>query len=92
MKIKNEDWKNFKKDLVTVLLIAEQESSIIEFPIDDDEDFTININGQNVSPVFIKKNELYRIEYDFTLCKTKIRTLSFSKYLDAIRIELTIKN
>jgi hypothetical protein len=92
MRIKNEDWKNLKKDLINVLTIADQESTSFDFPISDEEDFSIFVNGQNVSPIFVKKNDLYRVEYDFTLCDTKIRTLSFSKYLDAIRIELTIKN
>jgi hypothetical protein len=41
--------------------------------------------------VFTKKEDFLKIEYDFTLCKTTIRTLSFSKYFDAVRVELTLK-
>jgi hypothetical protein len=31
------------------------------------------------------------VEYDFTLCDTKIRTLSFSIFRDSARIEMTLK-
>jgi hypothetical protein len=42
--------------------------------------------------VFSKKEDFLKIEYDFTLCQTIIRTLSFSKYKDAARIEITLKD
>jgi hypothetical protein len=45
-----------------------------------------------VSPVFTKKEDFLKVEYDFTFCNTIIRTLSFSKYKDASRIEVTLKD
>ena len=37
------------------------------------------------------KEDFLKVEYDFSFCDTVIRTLSFSKYLDAVRIEITLK-
>ena len=72
--------------------IFEKESIKFEFPIYDEEDFTILVEDCEVSPVFTKKEDFLKVEYDFTFCNTIIRTLSFSKYKDASRIEVTLKD
>lgn len=91
MKVKNKDWIDFKRRLINIMSVVEREGSKFILPIEDEEEFSITIDGCNVLPVFVKKNDLHRVEYDFSLCNTKIRTLSFSTYLDATRIEITLK-
>jgi len=92
MKVKNLHWIEFKKTIISCIKVFEKESLKFEFPIYDEEDFTILVEDCEVSPVFTKKEDFLKIEYDFTLCKTIIRTLSFSKYKDAARIEITLKD
>jgi hypothetical protein len=92
MKVKNQDWIEFKKTIISFIKIFEKETIKFEYPIYEDEDFTILVEECEVFPVFIKKEDFLKIEYDFTLCKTIIRTLSFSKYKAAARIEITLKD
>jgi hypothetical protein len=40
----------------------------------------------------MKKQDTFKVDYDFTLCETKIRTLSFSIFRDSARIEMTLKS
>jgi hypothetical protein len=91
MKVKSQDWIEFKKTIIAFIRIFEEDSTRFEYPIYEDEDFTMLVEECEVFPVFNKKEDYLKVEYDFTLCKTQIRTLSFSKYLDAVRIEITIK-
>ena len=92
MKVKNQDWIEFKKTIISFIRVFEKESTKFEYPIYDDEDFTILVEECEVFPVFSKKEDFLKIEYDFTLCQNIIRTLSFSKYKDAGRIEITLKD
>lgn len=92
MKIKSEDWINFKKAVISYLGTFEQESVKFDFPVEDESDFTLYVDDCVVYPVFTKKADYLRVEYDFIFCETKIRTLSFSKYIDAVRIEFTLKD
>jgi hypothetical protein len=92
MKVKSKEWLDFKKRLINIMSVVEREGGKFIFPLDDEQEFSITIDDCNVLPVFVKKNDLQRIEYDFSLCNTKIRTLAFSKYMDATRIEITLKN
>ena len=91
MKVKNKDWIDFKKRLISIMSVVEREGNKFTLPLEDEEEFSITIDNCNVLPVFVKKNDLQRIEYDFSLCNTKIRTIAFSTYLDATRIEITLK-
>jgi hypothetical protein len=91
MKVKSQDWIEFKKTILSFIKVFEKESTRFEYPIDEDEDFTMLVEECEVFPVFVKKEGYLKVEYDFTLCNTQIRTLSFSKYLDAVRIEITLK-
>jgi hypothetical protein len=91
MKVKNQDWIEFKKTIISFIKIFEKDSTKFEYPIYEDEDFTMLVEECEVFPVFTKKEEYLKIEYDFSLCETTIRTLSFSKYFDAVRVELTLK-
>jgi hypothetical protein len=85
------DWIEFKKTIISFIKIFEKDSTKFEYPIYEDEDFTMLVEECEVFPVFTKKEEYLKIEYDFSLCETTIRTLSFSKYFDAVRVELTLK-
>jgi len=91
MKIKNEEWINFKKAIISYLKTFEEESVRFDYPIEDENDFTMQVEDCVVNPIFTKKMEYLKVEYDFTLCDTKIRTLSFSKYKHSARIEITLK-
>lgn len=91
MKIKNPEWIAFKTKFFSMLQVLESESSKFDLP-DEPENFDISVNDCVVHPVFSKKPDEFKVQYDFTLCDTKIRTLSFSIFKDAGRIEMTLKN
>jgi hypothetical protein len=91
MKIKNKEWIQFKKSIIDFMTAFEDESQKFEYPFDDDENFTMLVEDCQVFPVFTKKEDFLKVEYDFTFCNTKIRTLSFSKYMESARVELTLK-
>ena len=92
MKIKSPQWIEFKKTIIIFIKSFERESTKFEFPIYDEEDFTMLVEDCEVFPVFTSKDGYLKVEYDFTFCETLIRTLSFSKYKDASRIEITLKD
>lgn len=91
MKIKNQEWIDFKERLISILSTLEQENEKIDFS-DDPDNFELVVDGVIVHPIFSKKTESLRVEYDLSLCNTKIRYLSFSLYRDTGRIEITLKN
>lgn len=91
MRIKSEEWLNFKSKFMSMAEVLEHESQRFDLP-DETENFEISVDGCVVHPVFIKKPEEFRVNYDFTLCNTKIRTLSLSLYKGTARIEMTLKN
>lgn len=91
MKIKNQEWIQFKKSIISFIQVFEQESINFEFPTEDDN-FTMMVEECEVFPVFTKKEDFLKVEYDFTFCDTKIRTLSFSKYKESARVEVTLKD
>ena len=91
MKIKNQEWINFKKAIISYLKTFEEESIRFDYPMEDEEDFKMLVEDCIVNPIFTKKLDFLKVEYDFSLCETKVRTLSFSKYKDSARIELTLK-
>lgn len=91
MKIKNKEWINFKEQFLSMLTVLGDETENFDFP-EDPDNFEIFVNECEVHPSFYKKNDLFKVEYDFTLCDTKIRTLSFSIFKDSARIEMTIKS
>jgi hypothetical protein len=91
MKVKSPYWIDFKKTIISFIKVFEKETTKFEFPIYEEEDFTMLVEDCEVFPVFTKKEDFLKVEYDFSFCDTVIRTLSFSKYLDAVRIEMTLK-
>lgn len=91
MKIKNTEWINFKNQFIEMVEVLVGEYDNFNFPIEGDN-FEVVVDGCEVHPVFTKKPEFLKVEYDFSLCNTQIRTLSCSIYKDAGRIELTLKN
>jgi hypothetical protein len=91
MKIKNTEWINFKSQFIEMVEVLIGESDKFDFPIEGDN-FEVIVDGCEVHPVFTKKPDFLKVEYDFSLCNTQIRTLSCSIYKDAGRIEVTLKN
>ena len=91
MKIKSPEWIAFKAKFFSMLEVLESESEKFDLPQEADN-FEIFVNDCKVHPTFIKKPEELKVQYDFTLCDTQIRTLTFSIYKDASRIEMTLKN
>jgi|APCry1669189034_1035192.scaffolds.fasta_scaffold00031_34 hypothetical protein len=91
MKIKNQEWKNFKKTIISFIKVFEEESIRFDYPLEDEEDFRMLVEDCVVNPVFTKRDDFLKVEYDFTFCQTKIRTLSFSKYRESARVEITLK-
>jgi len=59
---------------------------------EEPDNFELYIGDCIIHPTFVKKAEELRVQYDMTLCETKLRTLAFSIFKDAGRIEITLKN
>jgi len=91
MKIKNLEWINFKMRFLAMIDILGYEADKFDLP-DANESFDIRVGDCSVNPIFTKKPDFFKVEYDFSFCKTQIRTLAFSMYKDAGRIEVTLKN
>jgi len=91
MKIKNKEWLNFKSQFLDILEVLSEESEKFDLP-EDADNFELFVNECEVHPVFTRKEDFLKVEYDFTLCDTKIRTLSCSMFRDAARIEVTLKD
>lgn len=91
MLIKSEEWAQFKKAIMQFAQVFEEESEKIDFSIENDYDFVIYVKGCKVFPVFTKKENYQKVEYDFSNCPIEIRTLAFSIFMDAGRIEMTLK-
>ncbi len=90
MKVKSEKWISFKKSFLEFVKLFENEIGHIDIP-EAEEEFQLSVKGIKVDPLFTDKPEMFRIEYNFSKCDIKIRTLSFSTYRDCARIEMTIK-
>jgi hypothetical protein len=91
MIIKSEEWAQFKKAILQFAQVFEEESNKIDFSIENDYDFVLFVNEVKVYPVFTKKDNYKKVEYDFSNCEIDIRTLAFSIFMDAGRIEITLK-
>ena len=91
MRIKNKEWVEFKTKLLSMLEVLDEESDKFDIP-EEMENFEIYVDDCEVHPVFTRKDEFLKIEYDWTLCNTKIRTLSFSMFRVAARVEMTMKD
>lgn len=91
MIIKSEEWAQFKKAILQFAQVFEEESNKIDFSIENDYDFVIYVKEVKVYPVFTKKENYKKVEYDFSNCEIDIRTLAFSIFMDAGRIEITLK-
>lgn len=91
MKVKNEEWLSFKAKFMSMLEVLGDESQNFDIP-EQPDNFSLFVNGCEVLPVFIKKVDVLRVEYDFTLCDTRVRQLSLSLYKESMRLEMTLKN
>ena len=91
MKIKNQEWLDFKMRFLGMVQVLTQEFDNFIIP-EDADNFALYVDDCLVHPVFIKKTEELKVQYDFTLCNTKIRLLTLSIYKDSGRIEMSLKN
>ena len=91
MRIKNPEWLKFKLQFLQILEVLSGESEKFDLP-EESDNFELYVNECEVHPVFTRKEDFLKVEYDFTLCETKIRTLSCSMYRAAARIEVTLKD
>ena len=91
MKIKNAEWIQFKERLLSMIDVLGLESEKFDLPLEQGN-FNIQFGDIIVYPVFTKKPDFYKVEYDFSLCNTQIRTLSLSMYRNVGRIEVSLKN
>lgn len=91
MRIKNKEWISFKEKFLSILEVLSGEAEKFDLP-EDPDNFELFVENCEVLPAFTKKNDYLKVEYDFTLCETKLRTLSFSIYKGAARIEMTLKD
>jgi hypothetical protein len=91
MKVKSQDWIEFKERLLALLVIVETDITLFDFPLEDKCDFTILVDGASIIPVFIKKDNAQLVEYDFSNCKTQVRKVVFSKLFDTYRVEISLK-
>jgi hypothetical protein len=92
MKVKSLEWLEFKRQLISVLSTFEDEMEKFDFPTHEEENFTVYVDGVSVFPVFVKKENSLIVEYDFNLCRTKIRKLVFSTLFNTYRVEISLKN
>jgi hypothetical protein len=90
IKIKNREWIEFKETILRMLHEISQEQDKIEIP-DSEENFSLLVNDCEVHPVFLKRQEFLKLEYDFSLCSTKIRLLSIYLYNKVLRIDFSLK-
>ncbi len=91
MLVKSDDWAKFKQSIIQFATVFESEAENLFFEVDNHYDFSMWVKDCRVHPVFTKKPEFQKVEYDFTNCETEIRTLSFSRYKDMARMEITLK-
>lgn len=91
MRVKNPEWIKFKENFLVLINILGKEVEYFDIP-EEHENFELCIDGCVVHPTFIKNNLEFKVQYDFTLCHTKIRLLTLSMLNDSGRIEVTLKN
>lgn len=91
IKIKNTEWVQFKAIVLKMLGELGGEQDKIDIP-DSPENFELYVNNCEVHPVFIKRAEYMKLEYDFSLCDTKLRLLSVYMYANVIRIDFSLKD
>ena len=73
-----------------MLQVLGDESNNFDIPNETDN-FELYVSNCRVDPIFIKKPEYLRVEYDMTLCDTKLKSLSLSIYKKTAKIEYTLK-
>ena len=91
MIIKSDEWAQFKKAILEFIEVFENESNKFIFDVENNYDFSLGVDDCKVYPVFVKKTDILKVEYDFTNCEIEIRTLAFSRYKDVARVEMTLK-
>jgi len=89
--IKNTQWVDFKKKVMKMLHALSEEYEKIYYP-ESDNNFELYVDDCEIVPVFTKKTEYLKVEYDFSLCEIELRLLSIYLYTNTIRIDFSLKN
>lgn len=85
------EWVKFKENVITVLRTLEKEGDNFEFS-EEPNRFDLHVNGCLVYPLFAKKENHIKVEYDFTLCDTSVKMLTFYQYTNKnFRIDISMK-
>jgi hypothetical protein len=90
MRVKNQIWQQFKEQLMTLASLLDGEWDLFEIP-EENDNFKIRVGDCEVFPIFTNKDDLMKVEYDLSLCETKLRTLSVSTYKGETRMGITLK-
>lgn len=90
MKIKNKIWQDFKSEIINLADFIGDEWDSFDIPLENDN-FKIFIGSCEVFPIFTNKDDLLKVEYDLSLCDTKLRTISISTYKGETRVGVTLK-
>jgi hypothetical protein len=90
MKMKSKIWQDFKIELFNLASLLDGEWDKFNIPTECDE-FKIIVSDCEVYPIFTNKDDVMRVEYDLSLCETKLRTISVSTYKGETRVGITLK-
>lgn len=90
-KVKNPEWIEFKKVFIEMVNLLNHEFERFDISAEDGN-FDLKVEENAVHPIFIKNANELKVQYDFTLCNTKVRLLTLSRFKDAWRIEVMLKN
>jgi hypothetical protein len=90
MKIKNKIWQDFKSEILNLADFIGDEWDRFDIP-EEVDNFKIYVGDCEVFPIFTNKDDLLRVEYDLSLCETKLRTISVSTFKGETRVGITLK-
>jgi len=89
-KIKNEEWIQMKEAVLAYFHDFTDEFDRIIYP-DGADRFEIYYDDCEIHPTFTKNPQFMKIEYDLSLCESKLRTLSVYLYPSVVRLEFSFK-
>jgi hypothetical protein len=91
MQVVSPEWLEFKTAFISLMDQWSRDAENIIIPDFNTNDFSMQIEGHKVFPVFIKNGQVMRLEYNFSVYNLQIRQLCFSRLVKTYRIEITVK-
>jgi hypothetical protein len=95
MIVKSQEWIDFKQLFYNNCLIFFDNYKEEIFLPNDADDFYIYLPKLKlkVFPIFTRREDFFKVEYDFSDIKSiKFKKISFSKFVNANRIEFILKD